>query len=307
MNDVVEFSHSESARWRRCRRSWWLEYHRKLAPKRFYPSAANLGSLFHMMVEDWRNGKDPKERARAYFDGRQAEMEEMYHSEHEKNWRFAETMFDGFVEWWDEEAMDHDWERLSSEEKLKMTLTTVVLDDGSMKLVVFKGKIDERVLNRGTGEITYIDWKTVGNFIDIIKRAPRDEQFLGYELLLRANYPDKTSNGGMWVMARKVLRGKTAKPPFYDTHTVTFNRHQLQNHQTRLVALANEIVKTRAALDAGGDHQTLVPPTPHKDCDWDCDFKHVCPSFDDGSRAEDMLTDRFVSINPYQRYEEEDE
>ena len=306
MEDTIEISHSETARFRRCKRAWWFEYVRKLGPKRHGPSAANIGTLFHLMAEDWRTGEDdPFKRARAYFDARHAEMEAFLHDEHEKNWRMASVMFEGFMEWWDDEAMDHDWERLSSEQRLKMQLHTVVTPDGLNVSVVFKGKIDERVRNNATNEITYLDYKTVQNLTDIPKRAPRDEQFLGYELLMRANYPASTSDGGIWVMSRKVLRGKQAKPPFFGVHEAKFNRHQLENMLIRLRGLADQMVLARWRIANGESHQTVVPPTPHKDCDWDCDFKLVCSSFDDGSRAEDLLTEHYVSINPYQRYEED--
>ena len=304
MEETLEISNSETARYRRCRRAWWLEYVRKLGKKRHVASAANIGTLFHMMAEDWRNDKDPFERARKYFDKRHEDMEEMFHTDHLKNWRMAQVMFEGFMEWWDDEAMDHDWERLSSEERLRMQLTTVTRADGMQVAVIFKGKIDERVRNRTTNEVTYLDFKTVQNLSDIPKRATRDEQFLGYELLMRANHSDKTSDGGLWVMSRKVLRGKTAKPPFFGTHSITFNRHQLANHMTKLTSLAAEMVNTRWRLERGESHHAVVPSTPHKDCDWDCDFKLVCSSFDDGSRVEDMLADHYVTINPYERYEE---
>jgi hypothetical protein len=57
-------------------------------------------------------------------------------------------------------------------------------------------------------------------------------------------------------------------------------------------------------LDAGENHLDVVPPSPSDDCSWKCDFHLVCPMFDNGSRAEDMLTAHYRKGNPWSRYDQ---
>jgi hypothetical protein len=57
------------------------------------------------------------------------------------------------------------------------------------------------------------------------------------------------------------------------------------------------------ALNAGADPQDVAYPSPRDTCSWDCDYFAVCPMFDDGSRAEDMLTGLYHEVDPLARYE----
>ena len=68
------------------------------------------------------------------------------------------------------------------------------------------------------------------------------------------------------------------------------------------MAVIRDINDVTARLDAGESHLTAAYPRPNKDCSWKCEFFPVCPLFDDGSRAEDMIQSLYVVGDPLDRY-----
>jgi hypothetical protein len=58
----------------------------------------------------------------------------------------------------------------------------------------------------------------------------------------------------------------------------------------------------RTALDEGENHAKVAYPTPTRDCKWNCKFVSICTMFDDGSSAEQALTDMFEEADPYEYY-----
>ena len=63
------------------------------------------------------------------------------------------------------------------------------------------------------------------------------------------------------------------------------------------------MLQLEKALDDGESPMHVAYPTPHNDCSWKCEFRAVCPMFDDGSHAEGVIASAFKVHNPYQRYE----
>jgi hypothetical protein len=126
--------------------------------------------------------------------------------------------------------------------------------------------------------------------------------------LLEALKPDENTrcDGGVYNILRKIKRTANARPPFYERIEVRHNRQQLESYWNRFHGIVIDIMRVRAALDAGGDHRVHAYPTPTKDCSWDCDFAAVCPLLDDGSAAESMLESYFQPGNPYARYDDRD-
>jgi hypothetical protein len=108
----------------------------------------------------------------------------------------------------------------------------------------------------------------------------------------------------MFNMLRKVKRSARANPPFFDRMVVDFNQHQIESAWVRTMGIINDIRDVERRLLAGEDHRTAVYKRRTKDCTWKCEFFMVCPMFDDGSRAEDMLQSLYVVGDPMDRYPE---
>jgi hypothetical protein len=148
---------------------------------------------------------------------------------------------------------------------------------------------------------------TSANPPDIARIAAISEQFLHYHLLeaLKPDEPERCE-GGVYNILRKVKRSASARPPFYERIEVRHSKEQLRSYWTRFHGIITDILRVREALDRGESHLVHAYPTPTKDCSWKCPFFSVCPLFDDGSAAEEMLTDFFIAGNAYARYDEGD-
>ena len=67
------------------------------------------------------------------------------------------------------------------------------------------------------------------------------------------------------------------------------------------------MLRVRDALDAGESHYKNAYPSPSKDCKWKCQFFTVCTLMDDGSAAEQALSEMFEEGDPYSYYENEND
>jgi PD-(D/E)XK nuclease superfamily/LAGLIDADG-like domain len=110
------------------------------------------------------------------------------------------------------------------------------------------------------------------------------------------------ADGGEYVAILRSKRTERAKGPFYDRAATAYNKHDLNSAWQRARAIGSEIWEARQALDAGADHHDVAYNSRGDDCDWACVFRDICPLFDDGSRAEEMLTVEFTPADPYAHY-----
>jgi hypothetical protein len=108
----------------------------------------------------------------------------------------------------------------------------------------------------------------------------------------------------MYNMLRKVQRTARAKPPFYGRVDFTHGIIELRSFYTRVIGTVNDIMTTRQALDEGQDHHLVAYPTPSGRCSWDCEWRRVCPMFDDGSDHARWIADFAVGYDPLERYTE---
>jgi hypothetical protein len=77
----------------------------------------------------------------------------------------------------------------------------------------------------------------------------------------------------------------------------------MRNYRSRIVGEIANIMGVEEQLQHFPDHhQQFVYPSPTRDCYWDCPFLQVCPMFDDGSRAEDMLAEHYTAGDPLSYY-----
>jgi hypothetical protein len=211
--------------------------------------------------------------------------------EFEKENDLVRAMIEGYVQWLEETGIDSDYRVIGSEVAVEYKFA-----DG----LSIAGRIDTQLERISDGAHLGMDHKT-GDFGNLRKQLPMDEQMLLYEILRRLT-TDGRSDGMLFNMIRKVKRTAAAKPPFYERLPVPFNQHQINSAWYRVMAIINDILAVTARLDSGESHLTAAYPRPNKDCSWKCEFFAVCTMFDDGSRAEDMIQSLYVVGDPLDRY-----
>jgi hypothetical protein len=130
-----------------------------------------------------------------------------------------------------------------------------------------------------------------------------NEQILTYMILEAAqNKEGERCEGGIFTMLKKVKRTANAKPPFYEQMEVRHNQFALRTFWNRLHGTVADMMKTRKALDEGAEVHYVAYPRPSRDCKWKCQFFAVCPLFDDGSAAEQAITELYMVDDPYAYY-----
>lgn len=295
------FTQSELKTWRECKRKWWLGTFRRLQlrPEFERVGAASTGTLVHAGLHAKYTGLDWHEPLEVAAEA----AAELWDDENDrmiafrKGLELATIMLEGYDDWLEETGADQFIRVVGAERKVSVDLGEVLgVDVGLM------GLLDQLIEDSFDGGLGFLDFKTVGSVKTIPKKAPRDEQFLHYSLILRLAEPDRRPVGGLWRMLRKVKRTKTSNPPFYDEYRYRFNEHQLKSYFNRVHHLIGEILAAETALRAGVDPLIIMPPTPSDRCDWACDYKDVCPMFDNGDRVEEFVDGLYETGDPLLRY-----
>ena len=322
-NDELVLTQSTIKTWDRCRRKWWLDYYRGLEKPNEYRSPFTIGNLVHDALDayytsTYSNGEllDPV----AYI--KELSLNQMtvtpeFGEAIAKDASLATIMVEGYLEWLEETGVDSDFEHVDPERTIKAQLISGRPPGGCnsnpskpVPPVFLLGKLDGKVRTRD-GWIGFLEHKTVGNFTDLPSFAHIDRQLLSYDLLeyleLLETYgkvedEKPPTDGALLNMLRKVRRGATSKPPFYERMVVKHNIHQLRNHWRHVVSIALDIQRATARLDAGEDHHVVVTPMPASDCRWSCQFFDICGMFDDGSDVESVIEFEFQEHDPLERY-----
>lgn len=300
---TVRLSNSEIQTFKDCRRRWWLTYYRRMQPKnKDYTGALALGSRIHSALDEYYAQGVPlldayadlvvKDKALLEADWRDTTSLD---SEAE----LGRIMLEGYLQWVEENGIDSELEMISTEEKI-----TASLFNGEVELT---GKLDMRVRRKIDGVRMFRDFKTVGGSLgDFANLAPMNEQILTY-MLLESTKADESerSEGGIFTMLKKVKRTANARPPFYEQIEVRHNIFTLRSFWNRIHGVIADLMRVRKALDDGENHAYVAYPSPTRDCKWKCQFFSICTMFDDGSSAEQALTEMFEKSDPYAYYESE--
>lgn len=301
MSDIIRVSNSEIQTFKDCRRRWWLSYYRRLQPKykdRTGPLA--LGTRIHGALEDYYANGTPllEAHSRLVKEEKDALLAEFRDVEGlEKEAELGHIMLEGYLQWVEENGIDAELEMISTEE-----VVTTPLFNGEVELA---GKLDMRVRRKGDGVRMFRDFKTVGGSLsDFANLVPMNEQVLTY-MLLESTKRDETerSDGGIFTMLKKVRRSASARPPFYDQIEVRHNIFTLRSFWDRLHGTIADLIRVRKALDSGESPAYHAYPRPSRDCKWKCQFFTVCNMIDDGSAAEQAISEMFVESDPYSYYE----
>ena len=300
MSGVVRLSNSELQTFKDCRRKWWLQYYRRLQPKyRDVTGALALGSRIHEALDQYyAKGVPLLEAHTNLVNAEKATLLEEFKdvSELEKEAELGHIMLEGYLQWVEENGIDAELEMISTEEQI-----TAPLFNGEVELT---GKLDMRVRRKVDGVRMFRDFKTVGGSLgDFANLAPMNEQILTYMLLESTKEDeDNRSDGGIFTMLKKVKRTANARPPFYDQIEVRHNIFTLRSFWDRIHGTIADLMKVRRALDEGESPAFHAYPRPSRDCKWKCPFFNVCTLIDDGSAAEQAITEMFEEADPYAYY-----
>jgi len=300
MSNVVRLSNSELQTFKDCRRKWWLQYYRRLQPKyKDVTGALALGSRIHEALDQYYSKGVPLLEAHTNLvNAEKALLLEEFKdvSELEKEAELGHIMLDGYLQWVEENGIDAELEMISTEEQI-----TAPLFNGEVELT---GKLDMRVRRKVDGVRMFRDFKTVGGSLgDFANLAPMNEQIMTYMLLESTKEDEENrSDGGIFTMLKKVRRSASARPPFYDQIEVRHNIFTLRSFWDRIHGTIADLMKVRKALDEGESPAFHAYPRPSRDCKWKCPFFNVCTLIDDGSAAEQAISEMFEEADPYAYY-----
>ena len=296
----IKISNSEIQTFKDCRRKWWLSYYRRLQPAtQNFTGALALGSRIHAALDEYYSVGTPLLEAHAKL------VEKDKHTlltqfrdtmDLDSEAELGRIMLEGYLQWVEENGIDAELEMISTEEIISMPML-----DGEVEL---QGKLDMRVRRKADGVRMFRDFKTVGgSFTEFASLAHMNEQILTYMVLEAAqNKEGERCEGGIFTMLKKVKRSANAKPPFYEQMEVRHNTFALRSFWNRLHGAVTDLMNTRKALDDGADPNFVAYPRPSRDCKWKCQFFAICPLFDDGSAAEQAISELYVVDDPYAYY-----
>lgn len=304
-------SNSELQTFKRCRRKWWLAWHRGLHLRHESPvGVRQVGNRLHRALQFHYSPSGPIDLLAA-LEGLilvdRAAMEESpivnddVRAKFEKEADLERIMLEGYLEWLAATGADSELEIVAAEQYVEAGLTE--FDDR----VAIIGKLDVRLRRKLDGVHLFMDHKSVANFGDSVRMLVLNEQMIHYHLLesLALGEDGLRTEGALYNMMRRVKRTEKAKPPFYERIEVRHNKHTVENYRRRIVGEITDMLEVSDQLKSGASHHTAAYPSPTRDCAWDCPFLAICPMFDDGSRVEDMIVQYYDEGDPLDYYKNE--
>lgn len=311
---IMKFANTELQTYKRCKRKWWLAFYRCLRLTREGIGPLSIGNMVHSPLEAYYATPD---RDPATFDWKRVldahYQERLNHPEfpHDKapqmqaEYEMAQIMLKGYFEWLIEDGADSVIEVIAAEREVEVYLDTIL---GIEVRII--GKLDTEIRLKSDGRRSFGDHKSVADLKQLPAAIEINEQFRTYGLLQRLEAIQKQTgetqfaDGGVLNMLRKVKRTAASKPPYYGRAGTTFPDEVYRNFYTRVWGEVYDLLTLRARLDTGADHQQVAYPTPNMMCGWDCQFRQICPRFDDGSDVEAIIAGEYEVSNPYARYVE---
>lgn len=300
MSEPLQVSNSALRTFQRCRRQWWLSTYLGYDsdPATAAPTGvAQLGTEVHLALQAWYGYDLSPTDVLHWRYGQLVAARPEALAELEKERAYAVTMTEGYVEWVQGEGVDVGHEVLYVEHELRVPLT---LPDG--RELLLRGKLDQLRKRLSDGALLVVDFKT--GDLSKVKGLVRDQQMRFYALMLALSLRGTRQHvaGALYTTLKRSKRTTRATPPFYAQTHIGYNRNDLNSTYLRVVEVTRQLVEVTAALDAGADPRGVAYPNPTDYCDWGCPFVHVCPLFDDGSRALDALKANFVQRDPWDYY-----
>jgi hypothetical protein len=313
----LKISNSELQTYKRCKRKWYLEYYRELAPIAERQSGPRpIGTRVHFWLASYYDalmvGTPETDAFSMALEGHDAEVADaalLYPLEAEaitKDGDLSHIMLEGYFEFITETGADEDLTVIQNEQEV-----STILDVKGTPVTII-GKLDQRLRRKSDGADMFLDHKTVQEFTSPTKTLHLDEQVRHYNWLLQQT-SDLRVDGAIYNMLRKVKRTERAQPPFYSRFEVRFSQQEMDMFHYRLLGELREIIRTRQELDAarGQPHEAITAqvvayPTPTKSCSYDCDFFALCPFMDRPQDAPEQIIEMsYTHKDPYKRYQKE--
>lgn len=295
---MLRVSPSEIAKFRRCRRSWWIRYHQgwgldpASAPA---TSVALLGTRIHAALEAYYGYDiDPLSALGVIYDNEVAQRPDA-EPELRAEYDWAHTMIDGYLDWAAENGIDQEYDVVEVERAIEVP---ILLSSGEMAVVT--GKLDQIVRRKMDDALCLRDWKSVGT-LHKADMLLLDEQMRIYSALLSIASDGMRVDGALYTMLLRSKRTARARGPFYEQVHINYNHAEHVSMMQRVKGVLDDMERVYRQLSTGlVDHRVAAYPNPMTDrCGWDCDFKLVCPMYDDNSRIEDAMRANFVKRDPY--------
>lgn len=333
---MITISNSEMFTWQRCKRMWFLRYYLGYTPDADEVTGNRiLGTRVHCALEGhYGYGLDPLAVLGVLY---QIELDASpeYEAELTAERDLASAMVEGYLEWVATEGADAGLRVVAAEQELSLPLPGV---EG----VILRAKLDQAVINETTGLLSFLDFKTAGDFERhaILALNPQFKFYSVMQMLSSApphvhDDDDGTVegcpgcfaepgspgwphvNGGIIRTLRRVKRTSRSKPPYYATDDFRYDPETINSQLMKMISLGKKIKEARAALDwcytegegnlelVNAVQRSLFPPTAiETDCKWRCPFVTLCPMLDDGSDWAGVLTKsgQFRQEDPYAYY-----
>ena len=302
-NNSLVITNSELRTWQTCHRKWWLSYGLGFAPNPDLEPATgvmHLGSSIHLALEAWYGYDiDPLQALNWIY------SEDIYTFPDEtealeKELMLAKIMTEGYCAWAAAEGVDAGLKILGVEQVIEHELSI------AGHPVILRGKLDQLVQRESNGALLARDLKTVGSVNQATKlRFSSQLRFYAMIQAMKAKAAGKGElvTGGEYLLIARSKRTSRATPPFYARVEVPLNRHDLASEWAKTQEIIMEIVEARKRLESGEDHHSVVYAHQGDWCFWSCAFNAVCPLFDDGSRAIEMVQAHFIKQDALYYYE----
>ena len=301
----IKISNSEIQTFKHCRRRWYLTYYRKLGVKesQLKPTGAlQLGTKIHYALElFYGQGVDPINTiSQLYMEEVEKQGDnDLYLKNIDDEYKLADAMIRGYVEWLEETGIDQDLTFIATERVVEIPVNINGFD------LYLRGKLDALVRRETDGSILFMDHKTTASLSQLSAQIHMNEQMKFYHLLEKMSDVEEVS-GGLYNMLRKTKRTARAVPPFYDRVEVHHNDEEIYNMKRRVYSVIREILLVMERLNRKEDHLDVCYPSPSGDCFWKCPFVNVCNLADDGSNFELALENNFQYVDPHERYNTEE-
>lgn len=294
-------SNSEIQTYLHCKRKWWLSYYRGYQKIEVEGPLA-LGTRVHLALSHYYSPNGTPDMA---FNAYQASVVEdawkaLNDDKYEKEAKLGLVMLEGYFDWVAETGVDSGLEIIEAESEIEYRFQIWG------QWVTLLAKRDLIGIDHNYGERRFfMDHKTCQSLENPL--LDLDPQVLTYAMIENLVHPEQPVNYASWNMLRKVLRTARSNPPYYDRVQLEISKTMLRNHWNKMVGIIGDIIETRKKLDIGVDHRQACYTTVSSRCNWGCQFRPVCPMFDDDSYPEDMLQTLYTKSAPYSRYERKGE
>jgi hypothetical protein len=318
---IRRVSNSEIQTFKRCRRQWWLAWHRGLRPKVESPlGALAIGQNIHVALGGWyvpdgQPRTNPQETLEVLLK-EAAERLGTYWGSQEKNVPPEELkillseadlqriMLEGYMQWIEETGADQDFTIIESERYVEAPF---IFRNGVQIYII--GRLDVLAEDHWSKQLVFIDHKTTGSILESLKGIAFNPQMRMYRLILQLA-EDRDVLLAIYSMLRKVKRTVKANPPFFHREKIVHNRHEIESFIQQLMGVIYDIIEVEYHLNDVYTHPNMVHnravyPTPGAHCRY-CPFQRECLMMDDGSRAEDSLASRFTAGEPLHYYGRDD-